>query len=475
MLFQSFDFLVLFPLVAVLYFILPVRQRWWWVLLVSYGFYVFWNPWYLLLLIGSTLTDFYTALQIERAKNQQKKKYWLAFSLSINLGLLATFKYYDFFAEQLAWLIRWQNPEFTPYLLEVLLPIGISFYTFQTIGYTVDVYRGQQIPVRKLGHFANYVSFFPQLIAGPIERAKDLLPQLHFDYTFDTKRITEGLRLFLWGLFKKLVVADRISLFVAAVFTQPEQHGGAVVLIAGYLFFFQIYYDFTAYQDMAVGTARVLGIRLSKNFEPLILLSSSFKKFWRGWHITLTRWIRDYAYRPFGLHETKIGSLTVGPLFIFFLIGLWHGANWTYIMWGTLHGVFIIAERQLTGVSEAVGHFFGQKVRAIIGFLFFFNAFTVANIFFCSTSLAQGWGFLCSVFLDPTTAWNPGIHSMEFNLLWIVLIVSVIFEYTRRHLPAIELLNFRSVTIRWLTYLVLGWAIWFLRIPEELEFIYFEF
>lgn len=475
MLFQSLDFLLLFPMITALYFLMPVNWRWGWILLVSYGFYMFWNPWYLLLLIASTLTDYYIALAIAQSALQRRKKHLLIVSLVVNLGLLVIFKYYNFFAEQFAWILRWQYPDFNPFLLEILLPIGISFYTFQTIGYTIDVYRGQQVPVRHLGHFANYVSFFPQLIAGPIERAKDLMPQLHFNYDFDTQRIIEGLRLFLWGLFKKVVVADRIALFVAPVFMEPGQHGGGVVLVAAYLFFFQIYYDFSAYQDMAVGVARILGVRLSKNFEPLILLTSSFKKFWRGWHITLTRWIGDYVYRPLGWHEAKIGTFTIGPLFIFFMVGLWHGANWTYIIWGTLHGVFLIAERHLQGVSSAIGDHFGEKVRNVIGFIFFFNAFTVANIFFCSASLTQGWAFLRNIFVLPTTEWNPGMHPVEFVLLWIVLGASVLFEYFRRHLPTLALLHFRHAALRWLVYLVLGWSIWFLRIPEDLKFIYFEF
>ncbi|MGH1434237.1 MAG: MBOAT family O-acyltransferase [Lewinella sp.] len=475
MLFQSFDFLLFFPLFTVLYFLLPVRHRWWWVLLTSYAFYAFWNPWYLLLLFASTLTDFYAALAIAATADRSKKKRWLAFSLTVNLGLLAIFKYYDFFAEQFAWFIRWSDPDFSPYLLEVVLPVGISFYTFQTIGYTVDVYRGRQLPVRQLGYFANYVSFFPQLVAGPIERAKDLLPQLHFNYRFDSQRVTEGLRLFLWGLFKKLVVADRLGLFVGAVFTEPGAHGGGVVLLAGYLFFFQIYYDFSAYQDMAVGTARILGVRLSDNFKPLILLSSSAIKFWQGWHMTLTRWIGDYAYRLFGMHRAKIGHVMISPLFIFFLVGLWHGANWTYILWGVLNGIFLIVERELRGVNTVIKRFFGKKIRNGIGFFFFFNAFTFANIFFCSSSVSQGWHFLQSIVLLPTTAWNPGMHPIDFALLWIVLFFSVLFEYSHRHLPPLELLHLRHPALRWLLYLILGWAIWFLRIPEDLEFIYFEF
>ena len=475
MLFQSLDFLLFFPLIVLVYFLLPAKQRWWWVLSASYFFYAFWNPFYLLLLWASTATDFFAAKAIEKADSPQRKKRWLGVSLVVNLGLLTTFKYYDFFAEQFAWIIRWYQPDFQPYLLDVLLPIGISFYTFQTIGYTIDVFRGEQKAVQNLGTFANYVSFFPQLIAGPIERGKDLLPQLHFDYRFDPQRITEGLRLFLWGLFKKVVVADRIGMFVWAVFSEPGMHQGWVVLIAGYLFFFQIYYDFTAYQDMAVGVARMLGIRLSKNFEPLILLSRSFRKFWRGWHMTLTQWIRDYVYRPFNLYDKQFGKLSIGPLLVFFLVGLWHGANWTYVIWGTLHGVFLIAERHLAVLSTGIGCLFGQMTQRFVGFLFFFNAFTVANIFFCSSSLREGVLFIGRIFQGPSSSLNPGIPPIEFNLMWIILLLTLLFEYQRRHLPIMEFLNLRQPALRWALYLLLGLAVWFLRIPQEVQFIYFEF
>ena len=475
MLFQSFDFLLYFPLVAGIYFLLPVKFRWIWVLLASYGFYMFWNPWYILLLIGSTLTDYAAALAIARARSSSRKKQWLALSLTINLGLLGLFKYYNFFAEQFAWVIRHFDPDFSPHLLSLLLPIGISFYTFQTIGYTLDVYHGRQAPIRHLGKFAIYVSFFPQLVAGPIERAKDLLPQLHFDYAFDPQRITEGLRLFLWGLFKKLVVADRLGVFVTVVFGAPAEHSGWVVLVAGYLFFFQIYYDFSAYQDMAVGTARILGVRLSKNFEPLTLLTSSFRTFWRGWHITLTTWIRDYIYVPLSLNEKKLSTIALGPIYVFFVVGLWHGANWTYVIWGKLHGVYLAVERLLLPVSNFLAKKLGTIFIKLLGFLLFFNAFTFANIFFRARSVTEAVFLLEQIFTVPGTNLNPGLHPFEFQLLWMVLGGSVLFEYSRRKWPAIDLLNFQQTWLRWTVYIVLGLMVWFLRIPEDVQFIYFEF
>jgi alginate O-acetyltransferase complex protein AlgI len=475
MLFQSFDFLLFFPLVILVYFLLPVRQRWWWVLLASYFFYGFWNPFYLLLLWASTATDFFAAKAIEKAEKPQQKKLWLGVSLVVNLGLLVTFKYYDFFAEQFAWIIRWYDPDFEPYLLDFLLPIGISFYTFQTLGYTIDVYRGKTAPVNHFGKFAIYVSFFPQLVAGPIERASDLLPQLHFNYRFDVQRITEGLRLFFWGLFKKLVVADRLGLFIAAVYSSPAEHHGLVILIAGYLFFFQIYYDFTAYQDMAVGTARILGIRLSKNFEPLVLISSSFRDFWRGWHITLTTWIRDYVYRPLALNEKQVASLAIGPFYVFFLVGLWHGANWTYIIWGSLHGIYMIIERRLGGVGDWLEKNLGTNLQKLISFIIFFNAFTLANIFFRSADVQEAILLLRGIFEPSSFYLNPGLQTLEFQLVWITLAGTLLFEWWRLKDSPMHTLRIKNSLIRWLVYLLMGLSIWFLRIPEDLQFIYFEF
>ncbi len=475
MLFQSFDFLLFFPLIVGLYFLLPVKYRWVLILIASYLFYMFWNPWYALLLAGSTLTDYFAALIISRTLSQRIKKYCLVLSLMINLGLLVLFKYYNFFSEQFAWVIRYFDPGYSPFLIDLLLPIGISFYTFQTIGYTLDVYFNRQKPIAHLGTFAIYVSFFPQLVAGPIERAKDLLPQLHFNYSFDTKRVTEGLRLFLWGLFKKLVIADRLGVFVTEVFQSPVDHHGVVVLLAGYLFFFQIYYDFSAYQDMAMGTARILGIQLSKNFEPLVLLSTSFRKFWKGWHITLTTWIRDYVYKPLSWDEKNLGSIALGPIYIFFLVGLWHGANWTYIIWGTLHGIFLVFERMLNPFSNFLKNKLGAFLIQIIGFILFFNAFTFANIFFRSSSVTEAIFMLKQIFNLPGTNLNPGLLQLDFNILFVCLSLAIIFEYSRKKLPAIDLLNFRSPIIRWGIYILMGLSIWFLRLPTEYQFIYFEF
>ena len=227
---------------------------------------------------------------------------------------------------------------------------------------------------------------------------------------------------------------------------------------------------------MAVGTARILGIKLSKNFDPLILFSSSFTRFWRGWHITLTTWIRDYVYRPLALNEKQIANLAVGPFYIFFLVGLWHGANWTYIIWGSLHGVYMIIERRLVGVGEWVQGYLGKHFQKFLGFLLFFNAFTVANIFFRASTVQEGWQLLVSIFSSSSLQLNPGLDLLDYRLLWLVLLAALLFEYFRmQRAPQLHILRISSTYWRWLVYVAMGLAIWFLRIPEEVQFIYFEF
>jgi D-alanyl-lipoteichoic acid acyltransferase DltB (MBOAT superfamily) len=226
---------------------------------------------------------------------------------------------------------------------------------------------------------------------------------------------------------------------------------------------------------MAVGTARILGVNLSKNFEPLILLSSSFRKFWRGWHITLTNWIRDYIYVPLTLKEKNVAAINLGPVYIFFFVGLWHGANWTYIIWGTLQGVFIVAERLLQPVRIFLEKSVGKVVIDAIGFILFFNAFTFANFFFRSASVSQALHTMKNIFVYPGTGLNPGLIPLEFYLLFSLLALAVVFEFSRRKHPPIDLINFRRGWVRWSTYLILGLAVWFLRIPEDIKFIYFDF
>lgn len=479
MLFNSFEFLLFLPIVLIGYFLLQVKLRWIWLLIASYIFYSYWNPWYIFLILGSTLTDYLAAIQIAKSRSKQIRKKWLAFSLFVNLGLLFTFKYFDFFSLQLSHVIHWIEPQYQAFFLDILLPLGISFYTFQTLGYTLDVYRGKYAPERHLGRFALYVNFFPQLVAGPIERAQDLLPQFHFNYSWDYQRVVEGLRLLLWGFFKKMVIADRLGLFVSAVFDQPGEHSGPVIWIAAALFFLQVYYDFSAYQDIAVGIARIMGVKLSQNFVNRAYVFRSFSEFWRGWHITLTRWVRDYLYIPLGGSQKGENRTLINILIIMFAIGLWHGAAWTFIVWGGLNGLFLAIERMLRNpinrLENRISNSFVLKAKNILAIILCFNLYTLTMFAFRAPHISDSIPLLVNVFDFSHIYINPGISNFDFYLGITLVILMDFFLFKMKDTSIYEYLENKPMGLRWILYFILISSILYLSVPEQMQFIYFEF
>ncbi|MFC1785350.1 MBOAT family O-acyltransferase, partial [Candidatus Neomarinimicrobiota bacterium] len=291
MLFNSTQFIIFFPVVVFFYFLLPHRFRWMLLLVASYYFYMCWKAEYLLLILGSTIVDYIVAIQMSRQSTKAKKKLYLILSLAVNLGLLFGFKYFNFFSDSFRTIFDQFNVLYNVPTFKVLLPVGISFYTFQTLSYTIDVYRGKREPEKHLGIFALYVAFFPQLVAGPIERSTRLLPQLVKKYNFDYNRVTDGLKLMLWGFFKKVVIADRVAVIVNQVYNNPNDAAGLPLLIGTYLFAFQIYCDFSGYSDIAIGAAKVFGIDLMQNFRRPYF-AKSIREFWQRWHISLSTWFR---------------------------------------------------------------------------------------------------------------------------------------------------------------------------------------
>ena len=315
------------------------------VLLASYLFYGWWDWRFLGLIALSSATDFWIGLAMGRQHNPGHKKMLLLLSLAVNLGILGFFKYYNFFAESLqdllglfGWQLDWPT-------LHIILPVGISFYTFQTLSYTIDIYRGRLQPTRDPLSFFAFVAFFPQLVAGPIERAANLLPQFHARKAFQESEVVGGLRLVVWGMFKKVVIADNLGPIVDALYAGPESYGAIGVFIGALLFSFQIYCDFSGYSDIAIGVARTLGFRLSKNFETPYL-AGSFREFWQRWHISLSTWFRDYVYIPLGGSRVPPARWKANTLITFVVSGLWHGAAFTFILWGFLHGFALLAERR---------------------------------------------------------------------------------------------------------------------------------
>ena len=340
MLFNSLEFLVFFPVVTVLFFLLPHRYRWLHLLVASCVFYMAFIPAYILILLLTIVIDYYAGILIEHATGSQRR-FYLAMSLVANIGVLAVFKYYNFFIDNINTLLHLSNPTASLPLLNIILPIGLSLHTFQAMSYTIEVYRGNQPAERHFGIYALYVMFYPQLVAGPIERPQNVLPQFHEEKRFSYEKAASGLRLMAWGLFKEVVIADRLAAMVNEVYNRPHDFHGLPLLVATIFFAIQIYCDFSGYSDMALGAARVMGFELMKNFDRPYF-SKSIAEFWRRWHISLSTWFRDYLYFSLGGNRVALPRACFNLFFVFLVSGLWHGANWTFIVWGALHGLYLV-------------------------------------------------------------------------------------------------------------------------------------
>ncbi|GLB53028.1 O-acyltransferase [Neptunitalea chrysea] len=361
MLFNSIDFALFFPIVFALYWGITnhhLKLQNYLIVVASYFFYGWWNPYFLLLIIASTLTDYGIGLALNTTNETQKRKLLLWVSILINLGLLGFFKYFNFFIDNVNTAFTFLGVPIHISSLHIILPVGISFYTFQTLSYTIDVYRKKIEPTKDIVAFAAFVSFFPQLVAGPIERASHLLPQFFKPRKFIYKNATDGLRQILWGLFKKMVIADNCAFFANQIFGNYEHLNGSSLVFGAFFFTFQIYGDFSGYSDIAIGTARLLGFDLKQNFA-YPYFSRNIAEFWRRWHISLTTWFRDYVYIPLGGSYGNKWQTVRNTFIIFLVSGFWHGANWTFILWGFLHAVCFLPllltntnRKYLTTVAE---------------------------------------------------------------------------------------------------------------------------
>jgi alginate O-acetyltransferase complex protein AlgI len=476
-LFNSLEFAIFFSVVLTTYWAIPHRLRWTLLLCASYFFYGSWNSHYLVLIVLSTLVDFTASYVIYGSVSQARRRAALSFSLFANLGILFYFKYLNFFADSIA---RLTHSEWN--LLEVVLPVGISFYTFQTMSYTLDVYRGAIRPERHLGVFALYVSFFPQLVAGPIERSHRLLPQLVERKAFDTAGIVIGLRLALWGLFKKVVIADLVGTVVSHVYADPHAFKGPPLVIATVFFAVQIYCDFSGYSDIAIGIARMMGFRLMTNFKQPYL-ARTIADFWRRWHISLSTWFRDYVYLPLGGSRVPRLRWMVNIMVVFTVSGLWHGANWTFVVWGAIHGVALLLESMFASAGLA------RRTRSrlplapalsrLAGLIYVLSLTTLAWVFFRAESLDDAWWIVTNL-----SAWDGvrlsdlfalGLPRFEIVLAccWISLLFAVDWCLAER--PRWIMALWRSRSLRWGVYLAGIYGIVFFGIFEEVEFIYFQF
>ena len=341
--FNSLEFLIFLPVVAGLYWLLPHKFRWVLLLAASLFFYMSWNVWLIILIGITTVTAYVAAIAVSRAKSVKVKRIWLAATLVICLGILVFFKYINFLIESVVGVIRLFNAEQDDIVLNILLPVGISFYTFQTLSYVIDVYRGDYPAERHFGYFALYVTYFPQLVAGPIEKPGTLLPQLHAEHKINGDDMLEGGKWLMSGFFRKCVVADFCGIFVNKVYADLGSANGLAVFAASALFLFQIYNDFAGYSEIALGSARLMGVKLSHNFERP-LSSASFTEFFRRWHITLNQWFTQYVYIPLGGNRKGVFRKLLNTMIVFALCGLWHGASWNFVLWGVTAGVFVCVE-----------------------------------------------------------------------------------------------------------------------------------
>ena len=486
MLFNSLSFLIFFPVTTILYFTLPQRFRWIWLLACSCLFYASFIPRYLLILFGVVVIDYVAGLGIEGSRGGVRRAFLVA-SLVANVGILAAFKYFNFLnanVRALADALHWNYPVRD---LGWLLPIGLSFHTFQSMSYTIEVYLGRQRAERHLGIYALYVMFYPQLVAGPIERPQNLLHQFREPHAFDPDRTYSGLRLMLWGFFKKLVVADRVAPIVDVVYGNPHAYGGAYLIAATYLFAVQIYCDFSGYSDVAIGAARVLGFKLMTNFNRPYA-AASVAEFWRRWHISLSTWFRDYLYIPLGGSRVPWLRWCFNIMIVFLISGMWHGSNWTYLAWGGLHGSFVIlsrsSERLRSRIAAAAGLLKHPAILRAIGVFVTFNLVSLAWIFFRSRSISEA-GWILSHLAGrswlahpPFTAFPLGIvpyRPSQIRLALFLMVAMMLTEWAASLRGIAQNWTRQPAWVRWPAYYALILLVLLVGDLGTRTFIYFQF
>ena len=491
MLFNSTEFMIFFPITLILYWIFPKKYRYICLFIASYTFYMFWNPKYALLMGTSTVVTFLSGVLIEKLKY---KRTVVAFSFIINLAILIFFKYFDFLLQNINIVLSALNIQLINKPFDVILPVGISFYTFQALSYTIDVYRGEIKSEKNIIKYALFVSFFPQLVAGPIERSKNLLIQidnLEKVKRFDYDRITEGLTLMLFGYFQKMVIADRAAILVDTVFNGYYEYNSMALILAAVFFAIQIYCDFGSYSLIAIGTAKVMGINLMENFNTPYF-ARSVKEFWGRWHISLSTWFRDYLYIPLGGNRCSNIRKSFNILVTFLVSGLWHGANFTFIAWGAIHGIFHIIEEQLKPIKEKYLNKFKIKTNAfsfaLIEIVITFIIVDLAWIFFRAETIHDAIHYIQRIFtridlwtLFDGTLYGLGLNIFEMNILIIALFILIsidLVKYIRKE-SIFEFLNKQNLYFRWFVMLFL---IFYIIVYgkygagfDPKQFIYFQF
>ncbi|MBK3519439.1 MBOAT family O-acyltransferase [Carboxylicivirga marina] len=482
MLFNSIDFAIFLPVFFILYWFTTnknLKLQNTLIVIASYIFYGWWDWRFLSLIFFSTIVDYLVGIQLSTQENQLKRKVYLGTSIVINIGFLGFFKYYNFFLDTFVTSFSFFGIELNSNSLNIILPVGISFYTFQTLSYTIDVYKRKLEPTKDFVSFSAFVSFFPQLVAGPIERASNLLPQLLKKRSFDYDNAVCGLTQIVWGLFKKVVIADSCALIVNSIFDDYMSYSGSTLLLGAFLFAFQIYGDFSGYSDIAIGTSRLFGFKLMRNFA-FPYFSRDIAEFWRRWHISLSTWFRDYLYIPLGGSRGSI-ILKLRNTFIIFLVsGFWHGANWTFIVWGALNAVFFIplllTKNNRNHIDIVAKDRLFPSLKEVFLMLSTFTLTVFAWIFFRSESLSMAFGYFDTM-LSPTLfsipyVFNVGMKKAIIAILSIALLIGIEWFGRRNETPIY--LSQKPNWIKWFILFVFGLAI-FLFGERQQDFIYFQF
>ena len=476
MLFNSIEFLLFLPTVFVLYWFVVNKKLKYQNLLIlvsSYIFYGWWDYRFLSLIFLSTVVDYFIGLNISKNDSEKKQKLLLWCSVLFNLSVLGFFKYYNFFVD--SWIDSFSSLGYeikSVWTLNIILPVGISFYTFQTMSYAIDIYKEKLKPTKDFISFASFVSFFPQLVAGPIERASNLLPQILKKRVFKYEQGVQGLRLILWGMFKKVVIADSLAPMVNDIFGNYQELGGGTLWLGIIYFAFQIYCDFSGYSDIAIGTSKLFGFELMSNFK-FPYFSRNIGEFWRRWHISLSTWFRDYLYIPLGGSQKGKWKSIRNVFIIFVVSGFWHGANWTFIFWGLFHSILFIPSfffntnrKYLRSVAGENRIFPSFRELFQMGSTFFLV--TIGWVFFRSSDLISSMNILIKMFMELK---SPEIKSTGLYLIAFLLIFDWIFKHNER-----EVLNFKNTLLRWIIYIFLFLSIAYNYLNYSIEeFIYFQF
>ena len=478
MLFNSIDFAVFLPIVFILYwFVVQKHLKLQNLLLViaSYVFYGWWDWRFLSLIIFSSLVDYTVGLQLKKQGNPSKRKLLLWTSICVNLGFLGFFKYYNFFLDNFIEAFSFFGYKISSGSLNIILPVGISFYTFQTLSYTIDVYKKKLEPTKDIVSFFAFVSFFPQLVAGPIERATNLLPQFYKKRQFNYNKAVDGCRQILWGFFKKIVIADNCAEYVNMIFDNSSDYSGSTLVIGALFFAFQIYGDFSGYSDIAIGTSRLFGFNLMQNFS-FPYFSRDIAEFWRRWHISLSTWFRDYLYIPLGGSRGGTWMKVRNTFVIFVVSGFWHGANWTFIVWGFLNVLYflplLLAKRNRHNIEIVASNSCFPSAKELLSISITFALTLLAWIFFRAENISHAFDYISGIFTNSLLT-IPEVRPTYLVVLITAFLVVEWFGRTKKHALQSLFLN-RSRIIRWTLYMVLIACI-FIFSNKEQEFIYFQF